>query len=365
MTQEDTNWKNVNNWHWVEKNCLPWAKTYITGRLTGVKASKGNVNVSVEEVREVTGDVDVNQRKGKVITIFDVAITLGWVGDFDGLSAAGKIVLPEFMHDTDLDDLVFDISMDNDTREKEPIKDAVRKELTNEIRAKLSSFSKDLLEAHVKDVYISADEMKGHPVLKTYQPKPVAPTETKSTSTTKVVGGLTTITQTIEFVASARDVFETLLDKQRVQAWSRGNAEIGREVGSTFRLFDGNVSGSLEEVVVGKKIVWKWRQKQWPAEHHSIVTLDLTEGRDNTVLKLTQKDVPIGEKDSTEKNWTNYYWNSIKATFGYVSSPISRNRSISHGTAQSDLCFRRCVGTEVCCESEKHIVYPNVSIHRA
>jgi activator of HSP90 ATPase len=36
-----------------------------------------------------------------------------------------------------------------------------------------------------------------------------------------------------------------------------------------------------------------------------------------TLLKLVQKKVPIGIKDLTEANWKNYYWNSIKGTFGY------------------------------------------------
>lgn len=63
----------------------------------------------------------------------------------------------------------------------------------------------------------------------------------------------------------------------------------------------------------------KWRLKQWPSEHYSHVTIEFKQGSDSTELKLVQKDVPIGEKNSTEQNWTNYYWNSLKRTFGFGS----------------------------------------------
>ncbi|KNC99282.1 uncharacterized protein SPPG_05536 [Spizellomyces punctatus DAOM BR117] len=321
-----TNWKNVNNWHWVEKNCMPWAKEYLTKELTGTAVESGDCKVSVEEVRDVTGDVDINQRKGKVITIFDIALTLGWTGEGYGTTASGKIVIPEYMHDTDLDDIVFDISLDSPNADREKIKEVVRKDLTKVVREKLGKFAKDLVEAHLKDVYIAPDEMKGHPVLQAYQPKPPAPGDAKPTASKGkegVLGGLTTIKQTIEFVASSQDIYETLLDKQRVQAWTRGKADISREIGSVFNFFDGNISGTIAELVPNKKIVQKWRLKTWPAGHYSTVTLDLNEGRDNTILKLTQSDVPVGEKDITENNWKNYYWNPIKAAFGVKASRAS------------------------------------------
>jgi activator of HSP90 ATPase len=64
----------------VNKNCLNWAKTYFQEELVGVEAEKNGIKVSVTRVSDVTGDVDLNQRKGKIITIFDVEIKLEWKG---------------------------------------------------------------------------------------------------------------------------------------------------------------------------------------------------------------------------------------------------------------------------------------------
>jgi activator of HSP90 ATPase len=75
-----TNWKNVNNWHWVEKNCLPWAQEYLGEKLKGLQVTKGPLQVQIDAVSSVSGDVDLNQRKGKVITIYDLAIKMDWKG---------------------------------------------------------------------------------------------------------------------------------------------------------------------------------------------------------------------------------------------------------------------------------------------
>lgn len=62
----------------------------------------------------------------------------------------------------------------------------------------------------------------------------------------------TTLEETIEFQTSAHELYETLLDAQRVSIWTRGPAKISREVGSTFELFNGNVKGQLLEAVSTK-----------------------------------------------------------------------------------------------------------------
>jgi activator of HSP90 ATPase len=53
----------------------------------------------------------------------------------------------------------------------------------------------------------------------------------------------------IELQASADQVYETLLDPGRVAAWTRSRPDIFRHVGSAFSLFDGNVTGTMVELV--------------------------------------------------------------------------------------------------------------------
>ena len=101
--------RNVNNWHWVDKNCLPWAKDYLSEKFSQVKA--GSITV---DTTDITGDVDLNQRKGKIVHIFDIEVNLKFKGiSFNlatdsqaGKEVTGKIQIPEFMHDTALHEIV-------------------------------------------------------------------------------------------------------------------------------------------------------------------------------------------------------------------------------------------------------------------
>ena len=71
---------NPNNWHWVNKDAAPWAKDYLEQNLTKITAEEGGVTAKISKVTSMDGDVDVSQRKGKVITIFDVNLRLEYEG---------------------------------------------------------------------------------------------------------------------------------------------------------------------------------------------------------------------------------------------------------------------------------------------
>lgn len=117
---------NPNNWHWVNKDVSAWTKDYLSKELVGVQAEQNGVSVQVSKVLSQDGDVDVSQRKGKVITIFDVRLQLEWTGkvptkekamkegdeegegeDIEGSQeVSGTITIPEVAHDTEEDEYV-------------------------------------------------------------------------------------------------------------------------------------------------------------------------------------------------------------------------------------------------------------------
>jgi len=311
--------RNVNNWHWVDKNCIVWTKDYWKEKLTGLSFENADkTRVEIADLADLTGDVDLNQRKGKVITIFDFALELKWKGtDAAGLTATGRIKIPEYMHDTELDEIVFDVTTDSDSKAKEPIKKVLKTNLLPLIREKFAAFTKDLTESHTKDVYIELAENKPTSC-SAYKPAPPAPELVTKSVNNGVVGATTTIDIEVELVASSSDVYNTLLDKKRVAVWTRnGNAQIEAKVGSPFVLFDGNITGSIEGLEENRSIVKKWRLRSWPKDHYSTVTITLEDKGDATMVKLVQTGVPIGEKDQVKTNWSHYYFHPIKAAFGF------------------------------------------------
>jgi len=71
---------NPNNWHWVNKDAGAWTKKWLEENLTKLEAKEGDVTAKISRVISMDGDVEVAQRKGKVITIYDFKLTLEFSG---------------------------------------------------------------------------------------------------------------------------------------------------------------------------------------------------------------------------------------------------------------------------------------------
>lgn len=98
---------NPNNWHWVNKDVSAWTKDFLETSLTKVEAEDGGVKAKISKLVSMDGDVDVSQRKGKVITIFDVKLVLEYTGSApDEAEVSGNITIPEVAHDTEEDEFV-------------------------------------------------------------------------------------------------------------------------------------------------------------------------------------------------------------------------------------------------------------------
>jgi len=71
---------NPNNWHWVNKDVREWAREYLEKNLVGISAEEGDVSAKITKIMSLDGDCDVSQRKGKVITLFDVKLQMEYEG---------------------------------------------------------------------------------------------------------------------------------------------------------------------------------------------------------------------------------------------------------------------------------------------
>lgn len=70
----------------MNKDVSAWAKNYFEETLTQISAAENGVSAKIKHVNSMEGDVDVSQRKGKVITLFDVVLKLEYDGTFHGAS---------------------------------------------------------------------------------------------------------------------------------------------------------------------------------------------------------------------------------------------------------------------------------------
>lgn len=98
---------NPNNWHWVNKDVSAWAKQWFEDNVLNLEVQDGDVAAKISKIQSMDGDVDVSQRKGKVITIFDVKLVLEYTGSTaDETDVSGTITVPEVAHDTEEDEFV-------------------------------------------------------------------------------------------------------------------------------------------------------------------------------------------------------------------------------------------------------------------
>ncbi|KAI5777508.1 activator of Hsp90 ATPase [Geopyxis carbonaria] len=315
---------NPGNWHWVNKDARDWALEYFTEKLTTISAEEKGVSAQIVKVLGIEGDVDVSQRKGKIITIFDVKVRLEYNGkNADDVEASGSITVPEVAHDTEIDEYVFEISNYSDSKEKQVIRDLVRTKLTPQLREAFAKFQGDLIAEHGKDIQ-HAPGTGPPPLPKANIPQVSTSTEAKSAKPTATVHtqgpvvNTVTIAETYEFNTSADQMYQTFVDPQRVAAFTRAPPrEFEPKEGGKFSLFGGNVEGSFKVLEKDTKIVQTWRLGDWPKGHYSTLTLVFDQGTSTTNLRLTWDGVPVGQEEVTKRNFNEYYVRSIKSTFGF------------------------------------------------
>ncbi|KAK7421525.1 Co-chaperone [Neonectria magnoliae] len=317
---------NPNNWHWVNKDVSEWAKQWFEENLGKIEAENGDVKAKISKVQSMEGDVDVSQRKGKVITIFDVKLTLEYSGSAPGADdVSGTITVPEVAHDTEEDEYVFDVDIFAESKEKQPVKDLVRSTLVPLLRKEFQKLAPALIAEHGKDIQHApgSNPSSGFSTPKIHPQATVQKAAATSSSQTSSGGTVntTTVTDNEEFRTTAEELFQTFVDPQRIAAFTRSplkNFE-GARKGGKFELFGGNVTGEYLELESPKKIVQSWRLGQWPAGHYSTLKIEFDQNDVDhvTTMRVTWDGVPVGQEDVTKRNWLEYYVKSIKQTFGF------------------------------------------------
>jgi activator of HSP90 ATPase len=321
---------NPNNWHWVNKDVSGWAREYLDEELPKISAEEDGVTAKVDSVISMDGDVDVSQRKGKVITLFDVKLKLEYSGkNKEGEDASGTITVPEVAHDTEEDEYVFEVDVYTDAASKRPVKDLVQSKIVPELRKALRKLAPALIAEHGKDIQHApgSNPSSGFSTPKVYSNTSInKSSDDKSSSTTTQQGSgslvnVTTITDSTEFRTTASELFQTFTDPQRLAAFTRSplNNFTGAKPGGRFELFGGNVTGEFTELEEPTHIVQKWRLAQWPQGHYSTLSIwfDQNDVDHVTVMRVEWKGVPVGQEEPTKGNWGEYYVRSIKTTFGF------------------------------------------------
>ncbi|KAF7793288.1 hypothetical protein EIP86_004399 [Pleurotus ostreatoroseus] len=326
------------NWHWKNKNVTPWAKSWFERELPSISVQSDGNEVSVSEVVDVDGDVELGQRKSKLITIYDCKVELKWKGKAaDGTEVTGKLSIPEVSHEITLDGLseyVWNFSL---TTPSSPAVDAVyklaRERLPKVLEAKFSELPPAIINTHGKDVTVSADPSRSTtpapsststaaPAAAAARPASAAPTAPKPVPAKAV--NTTTVNVDATFMASADDLFSLFTDENRIPAWTRAPAQSAAKPDTEYSLFAGGVKGKYVSLTAPKEIVQTWAlsSPSWPSGHAATLTTTIDQQSDHTKVTWSLVGVPLGMEEEINRNINGYYVHGLKS-IGYVQLQFS------------------------------------------
>jgi len=107
------------------------------------------------------------------------------------------------------------------------------------------------------------------------------------------------------------EAYEILMDSEKHAQLTGQEAKIGRDIGSEFSAYDGHISGINIELQKDRRIVQKWRAKDWVDGHYSMVTILFRKVANGTKVTLTQSGVPTDKFSFIWDGWYNFYWNKM------------------------------------------------------
>ncbi|KAI0699986.1 activator of Hsp90 ATPase [Cytidiella melzeri] len=311
------------NWHWKNKNVTPWAKQWFERELTSliVKGDSGE-EVSITEVTDVEGDVELGQRKSKLLTIYDCKVQLLWAGKTaDGEDVAGRLTIPEVSHEITLDglsDYVWEWSLTTDSNAAvEKVYALAKSKLPVALEAKLSEFPSAIINNHGKDLTVSADASRSGTPAPTSAAQAATSSAPSSTSAPapkppvkKSAKAVNTATITVDagFMASADDLFSLMTDEQKIPSWTRAPAQSAAKPDTEYSLFGGGVKGKYVTLTPGKEVVQTWALSSptWPTDHFATLTTTFNQSPDSTKVIWKLTGVPLGMEDELTRNIQGY-----------------------------------------------------------
>jgi len=319
------------NWHWKTKHVTPWARTWFKQELPILTVKgEGDEEASVEEVLTVEGDVELGQRKSKLITIYDCRLEIKWIGKTaDGTEVNGLLTIPEVSHENTVDGLSeyeFDWTLTTASSDAvNKVYQLTKTKLRSAIEEKLAEFPKALVDTHGKDLTVSGEPSPaGTP--QNGAATPVRPTSAAANAapaaapkTTKPVKAPAINTETIvvsaNFQAPANELYSILTDEKRIPMWSRAPAQSKAEVGTEYSLFGGGVKGVYKSLTPSEQVVQSWtlNSPSWPSGHYATLTTTFLQDSSSTKLTLVLDGVPLGLEEETRRNLEGYYIGGLKS----------------------------------------------------
>ena len=263
------NWKNVNNWHWVENDCQKLAHSYFKG-LEGRPISQ---NVSFEKFMSLSGDVVVNIRKGKTMPLYDFHLSFSILRD--GVSE--------------------NIDLGLDSLDKEELISQLRQRKLADMSSILSSDFENFLvegfDTSIKSSISKSSNLNQNPSL---EHNCIQVLHSKAC---------------FDWIAScSEDMISSFLVGDIRKSWP--NSTVNNNV---YSIENGLIIYELKDIDRGI-INLNWKLKDW--NHFSKVIITFSSFQNGVKINLSQSEISNDFIDSAKVNWERYFWRPFTINFG-------------------------------------------------
>lgn len=312
--EEREDGKNVNAWHWEERDCSKWCRERLDVRILSIDVTENDRSVKVTKVTKMEGEVNWYNRKGKLFTLYDLNLSLDFVGKRGEDAVTGSVKISDFEQDNE-QKAGFRVSIGTGTADeawKTWARDVVKKhfiDVWSNVIVDLHDDQKARLPALANNE--SASKIKLPDVVQ----KSNSATKLAAAPAAAVATGSLSLSHT--FQASVQDLWDLFTNARKVEHFTQSKVLMEAKEGGLFQLYDGVITGCFLELKPNTEMRFAWRLKDWKTGLNSQVSIKFVKSSAGTKLELVQTGVPADEIERTRIGWTKYYFERWKGIFGY------------------------------------------------
>jgi len=332
--------KNVNGWHWSEKDTFPYFKEQFTNKfddkIVFEGATDGPTGLSCDlkawKLDKCTGEASITRRKGnKIIVLYEIEAAVKW--EVTLKNSAGETVetskgtydMPCIDTVEDIDGFEIQVKYNKTGKEMQAANDYAKTKGQAAVRKMIVDIVLQLKEEAGQQVAPAGEKP---PAPAAAKPAPAAaPAAKKAPAKAPSSSDIRSIEVSSNFAAPPRELFDCFTVPQKCMAFTQSRCQVGTTVGEPLMLFDGAVMGKLIECVPNEKLVYDWRQTAWCEGVMSKCTITFDQGEDGEgTSKVTLKQTGIPYKDAhgnddmpnvVQEGWKRNFFDRIKMVFGF------------------------------------------------
>jgi activator of HSP90 ATPase len=123
-------------------------------------------------------------------------------------------------------------------------------------------------------------------------------------------------TISIVLPATAERLYKAWLDSREHTEFTIQPALIDPEIGGTFSVWDGYITGKNIELEPYTRILQSWRSADFPEDaEDSMIEVSFFETNEGTELSIHHYNIPEGQGPSYEEGWDDYYFAPMEDYF--------------------------------------------------